>query len=652
MQLQLSLKIADRLHHDLLVRGEPLPAADAAQILLGAPVAAAISVDVLEVLVRDDRRFCWTGAAGELLTLRSWQCGDPDLCTVPFVALDLETTGAKAGAGKITEVGAVRIEGMRIVDQFQTLVNPQRAIPPMITKITGITQSMVADAPRIEEVIPGLLEFLEGAVVVAHNAPFDVGFLNYELHRLRSRRLGDGAIDTLPLSRALVPGLVNYRLKTVADSLGAPVSACHRALADAQAVAHVFIQLAGVLETRGVTSLGGMREHGRLAPSSHLDKLGLTRGLPGGPGTYMFLGAEDRPLLVGRADHLAEEVRSFFMINPRNSRGLKTAVSLVERIDHEAAATPLEALFREQRLLLEYRPPYNPFWTSPESYVYIKAGGSGPGLTLSATRREPRWLGDRDLAPASAHRDLVIGPFRRRSSAHAAVALLQRCYPIRSCSRRSDAQPCNRGTQGLCLTPCIASPEVFADHDTLVTDLVRWLSGSETSDGLDPISRAEQLARQLSRRGEREEARLAREGCEHLLNVRRAYDALATARTLDFAYLHRWTPVVGAPVVRLNLVLRGNLVACVSLDVNALEQQISGALGPLGVVLGATPATGNDALVAVRQSDLDTLLAVGRWFHEEDHAGDVIKPLTDRQPESLEKTRDDLCVASRTLLAR
>jgi hypothetical protein len=208
MQLQLSLKIADRLHHDLLVRGEPLPAADAAQILLGAPVAAAISVDVLEVLVRDDRRFCWTGAAGELLTLRSWQCGDPDLCTVPFVALDLETTGAKAGAGKITEVGAVRIEGMRIVDQFQTLVNPQRAIPPMITKITGITQSMVADAPRIEEVIPGLLEFLEGAVVVAHNAPFDVGFLNYELHRLRSRRLGDGAIDTLPLSRALVPGLV------------------------------------------------------------------------------------------------------------------------------------------------------------------------------------------------------------------------------------------------------------------------------------------------------------------------------------------------------------------------------------------------------------------------------------------------------------
>ena len=100
----------------------------------------------------------------------------------------------------------IKIEGFREVKHFGTLVNPQRPIPPMITQITGITQEMVAGAPRIEEVIPELLEFLEGAVVVAHNAPFDVGFLNYELQRLKGRRLGEGAIDTLPLARALAPG--------------------------------------------------------------------------------------------------------------------------------------------------------------------------------------------------------------------------------------------------------------------------------------------------------------------------------------------------------------------------------------------------------------------------------------------------------------
>ncbi len=186
------------------------------------------------------------------LGLRSWQDFDPDLSAVPFVALDLETTGAKAGLGKITEVGAVRIEGLKVVSEFHTLVNPQRPIPPMITHLTGISEDMVADAPRIEEILPALLALLEGAVVVAHNAPFDVGFLNYELHRVRGVRLGEGAIDTLPLSRALVPGLVNYRLGTVAKSLGSPVAACHRALADAQAVAHVFVHLAQMLQSRDI----------------------------------------------------------------------------------------------------------------------------------------------------------------------------------------------------------------------------------------------------------------------------------------------------------------------------------------------------------------------------------------------------------------
>ncbi len=416
-------------------------------MLLGAAATPALSLQVLEVLIRDDQRFCWDGPAGGLLDLRSWGFVDPDLLDVPFVALDLETTGAKAGAGKITEVGAVRIERLSIVDHFHTLVNPQRSIPPMITWITGITEEMVADAPRIEEVIPSLLDFLEGAVVVAHNAPFDVGFLNYELHRLRSRRLGEGAVDTLPLSRTLVPGLANYRLKTVADALSAPVAACHRALADAQAVAHVFIHLAGVLQDRGVATLSAAREHGRPTSPSHLEKLALTKDLPTGPGTFVFLGEEERALLVGRADHLADDVRSFFMAGARRHKGLRTAVRLVERIDHEQTATTLEAVVREQQLLLEHRPPYNQYWTAPEGYVYIKAGARGPGLNLLATRRAPRWLGDPSHDPLPPQGDLVIGPFRRRGAAYAAVSLLRECYPIRHCPRRPETRPCGRGLE-------------------------------------------------------------------------------------------------------------------------------------------------------------------------------------------------------------
>jgi DNA polymerase-3 subunit epsilon len=652
MQLQLSLKIADRLHHDLLVRGRPLEASEAARVLLGAPAAPAVAVDVLEVLVRDDRRFCWATSPGELLTLRSWESEDPDVASVTFVALDLETTGAKAGTGKITEVGAVRIEGLRVVEEFQTLVNPQRPIPPIITHITGITQSMVMDAPRIEEVIPSLLEFIEGTVVVAHNAPFDVGFLNYELHRLRSRRLGEGAIDTLPLSRALVPGLVNYRLGTVAQALDAPVTACHRALADAQAVAHVFLRLTEVLQSREVTRLSEIRAHGRGSPPSQLGKLALTRDLPEGPGAYVFMGHDDRALLVGQADHLAQEVRSLFMPGPRRHRGMRTALGLVERIDHEESATSLEAAIREQQLILEHRPPYNPYWTAPEGYLYIRAAGGGSGLALMTTRRAPRWLRDHGVSSSPVHGELVIGPFRRRSSAQAAVTLLQRCFPIRHCPRQSGTRPCSRGALGLCLCPCIADESTVAQHDGLVTDLVRWLAGQPTGKLLDPEQRADEMARELSQKRLHEEARSARGDVEHLLVVRRAYEALATARALDFVYLKRTEGADGLPAVRLNLVLGGGLAMATSLDRCVSAQRIREAMEHARGAMLSAPKDQHRALVAVPQEELDSLLAVGRWVQQGPHAEDVLVRIPDSSPRSLDRVRVQVETECQSLLVR
>jgi DNA polymerase III subunit epsilon len=341
------------------VRGEPLDAVEAVRLLLASPTAPEpICRDVFAALVQQDQRFC-PGSAGDLLSLKHWEIPDPDLADVAFVALDLETTGAKAGAGKITEIGAVRIEGFRVVATFHSLVNPQRPIPPMITHITGITRAMVADAPRIEELVPDLLDFLEGAVIVAHNAAFDVGFLNYELQRLKGRRLGDGAIDTLPLARLLAPGLPNYRLGTVADALGAPVAACHRALADAQAAGHVFVTLAGRLQEKGITRLGETRAFLNPAARTAMDKLRLTRDVPRSPGAYRFMDQHGSVLYVGKADRLRERVRSYFVPGAGHTRKLRQALHLVEKIDWEETSTPLEAVVREQELILEHRPPCN-----------------------------------------------------------------------------------------------------------------------------------------------------------------------------------------------------------------------------------------------------------------------------------------------------
>ena len=253
------------------------------------------------------------------------------------MALDLETTGARPGAGKITEIGMVRFEGFREVGRLSSLVNPMRPIPRMITAITGITPEMVAGAPRIDELMPDVLEFLEGAVVVAHNAAFDVGFLNYELRRLRSRELGDGAIDTLALSRALAPGLPNYKLGTVAEALGSPVSACHRALADAEAAGHVFLTLMGRLQEQGVTRLSEARAYTVASARAATEKLSLTRGLPETPGAYTFVDDDGRVVFVGRADRLRQDVRSHFVGTPSPARKMRQAVRMVDRIEWEEA---------------------------------------------------------------------------------------------------------------------------------------------------------------------------------------------------------------------------------------------------------------------------------------------------------------------------
>jgi DNA polymerase-3 subunit epsilon len=620
MQLQLALTVADRLHETLLVRGEPLDAAEAVRLLVAcADVPAWLRVDVLQTLVRNDRRFTFEQEEGGLVSLRHWQTPDPDLASVPFVALDLETTGARAGVSKITEVGAVRIQDLQEVKRFSTLVNPLRPIPPMVSQITGITRAMVADAPRIEEVMPQLLEFLEGAVVVAHNASFDVGFLNYELHRLKGKRLGEGAIDTLPLARSLVPGLPNYRLQTVAEALGAPLAGYHRALADAQAVAHVFVTLAGLLRERGITRLGEVRAYASASSRSALDKLGLTRDLPPTPGTFRFLDKDGRTLYVGRADRLGERVRSHFVAGATHTRKVRSAVRLVEHIAWDETCTPLEAVVREQELILEHRPSCNLHGIRPETYTYIKAGGDGKGLSLLASCRPPKWLADAGAGVVPDGRSLVLGPFRKRSRVNEAVELLHRCYPIRRCPRRPDTRPCVRAGQGRCLAPCAADPRMKRRHDGLVTDIVCWLAGLPCPNLSDPLERAGELVRALSRQRRFEEAHDLREATEHLVSVRRSYAALAEAHSLCFAALWAQNSSGGRPSVRVNLVWNGRLQHSATLFPETLEQDVETVTEPLWATRVAALAGGPAALVAVPQNELDTLLAIRSWFLETEH---------------------------------
>ena len=420
MQLQLSLTLADDFYDLLLMSGEPLDFMEAARRLLALGEAPPILCrEIMNTLTVEDQRFCWTSPA--TIGLLDWKLADPDLADVAFVVVDLETTGARPGTSKITEIGAVRIEGLRQVGSFETLVNPQRPIPSKIIEITGITPRMVLGAPRIEQVMPHFLDFARDAVVVGHNVAFDLGFLNYELARLKGTRLGDGAIDTVKLSRCMAPGLPNHRLATVAQALGSNVTVFHRALPDAQATADIFLVLVGRLQEMGMTRLYEARSHIDPAHRRDRHKLALTRDIPRAPGAYLFRDEDDQVLYVGKAESLRDRVRSYFLSNVDHSRRIRQALRRLRRVDWEETGSPLEAVVREQQLILEHRPPCNVFGRRPENYVYIKTsapwswpadvperparrGGRGPGTLPRAIARGCRAGPPSPLLPHSSLR--------------------------------------------------------------------------------------------------------------------------------------------------------------------------------------------------------------------------------------------------------
>jgi len=165
---------------------------------------------------------------------------------------------------RVMEIGAARVRAGRIVAEFQTLVNPQMPIPPFIAGLTGIRDEMVADAPTFDEVAADWLLFADTSVLVAHNALFDVRFINHEVaHVFPGRRMMNSHLCTVALARQLLPELKSFRLTALAEHFSVPHRSRHRAGDDAHATARVFIRLLEHLEESGVRDLDGARRFKR-----------------------------------------------------------------------------------------------------------------------------------------------------------------------------------------------------------------------------------------------------------------------------------------------------------------------------------------------------------------------------------------------------
>ena len=173
-----------------------------------------------------------------------------------FVVVDTETTGCSAYS-RVIEIGAVRIRDGNIERRFETLLNPGVAIPPMISHLTGICRNSIHGQPKFEEIVPGFLQFVGDAVLVAHNASFDKNMLNAEFSRAYGRRLMNPYLCTVRLGRMFAPGLPSYRLDVLAAHFHILITNRHRAMGDAEATAEVLVRL---LENAGTATLSEIRK--------------------------------------------------------------------------------------------------------------------------------------------------------------------------------------------------------------------------------------------------------------------------------------------------------------------------------------------------------------------------------------------------------
>ncbi|WP_217915095.1 exonuclease domain-containing protein [Miltoncostaea marina] len=407
--------LPDRLCALLARRGRPLEVGHvAAQLLRLRQCPERLQRRLVAEIVEGDPRLAWLGRDLVGLAPENWSTAE--LGEATFCVVDLETTGGSPGSSKVTEIGAVRVRGLRIEERFATLVNPGRPIPGVVSDLTGIDDAMVAAAPDIADALPLLVEFAGGDVLVAHNAPFDLRFLNYERRRLTGRYFTQPWLDTLTLARRLLDGRVpRHDLLTLATWADTAVRPVHRALPDAEATAELLVVFVGMLAERGISTLERAVAFGGVGGARHAYKLALAETLPPSPGVYLMRDRDGEALYVGKAGNLRRRVRAYFGPGGRHGRLIGRALERLETIDHETCGSEFAALLREDRLIKELRPPCN------------RRGTSAPGRYL-------RLAGGR-LQVVGAVRDdgaRYFGPVRSQRLLRDGVAALRELYPLDS----------------------------------------------------------------------------------------------------------------------------------------------------------------------------------------------------------------------------
>lgn len=290
-----------------------------------------------------------------------------------YAIVDIETTGSSAAKGKITEIAILIHDGKRVVDEYQTLLNPESYIPMNITALTGISNEMVAEAPRFFEVAKEIHQFLEGNIFVAHNVNFDYSFIKKEFQDLgASFKLPK--LCTVRLSRKVFPGLKSYSLGRLCDHFDIENAARHRAMGDARATA---ILMDRILEAENGEIEFFLKKNSKeadLPPNLQRD---VFENLPEATGIYYFHDEHGKVLYVGKANNIQKRVRSHFSSTDVVFK--QQLKDKIHNVSYELCGDEMIAFLKESYEIKRLFPPFNKAQKFPTAkyglYHYVDGKG-------------------------------------------------------------------------------------------------------------------------------------------------------------------------------------------------------------------------------------------------------------------------------------
>jgi DNA polymerase-3 subunit epsilon len=622
-----------RRAHELLVSaGQPVPENQLVRHLFGASIDSngsrlwtmllrqtLESSSLFEVVAEDgvDSLQHWG--------LVSWHSTQRLLRDVEYVVVDTETTGLRPGSDRVIEVAGVRLRNGEIIDSFQSLINPERHLPSFIVKFTGITPDMLLDAPKAAEILPDFLQFIEGAVLVGHNLSFDLNFLSREA-QLLGQVFPDEGLDTIPLARRLLPGLRRFKLDMVADYLKIPASNRHRAMGDTQVTAAVFLRLLERAEQEGITTLEHLRlrlqlpvawtgditqavtkkskswrADGPITASTTRPNGSLLlnpawkRDFPTRPGIYMMKDEHGQVIYVGKAKNLKARLSSYYSQPLGYTRKMDGLLPSIKEIETRVLGSELEALLVESQLIKELQPAYNVQLRNYELYPFIKIDVQHPFPRVYATR---------EVAADGAR---YFGPFRSRHLVDATIELIQKLFPIRTCTRALPPQakpsdPCLRFHLGRCSAPCRGDGDSAAYHE-VIAQVCAFLGG-EREDLFERLRRQMHEASQQLNYERAAWFRDAMRSADEVLIGQRLITGAVEANNLLILY-----PSSQEECNELFLIRHGRLVEQrrVLHEQEAMTQAVRDLL--------ATAATLGKPPDMVGQAEVDQINIISRWIH-------------------------------------